>query len=678
LNWNFVALARDKKFYVEPIHDAADACITSPCPRMARCESLGVKKYRCICPEGMLWDKLYGCVPEEIDLCPEWKCDLGKDYPFTVTIYSLSQTELTLQCSGTILTRRHILTSGSCADSDDPDQYLVYVSQKNALGNLAEGFGVSRVTRLSEDQGDVAVLELSEILPCNVDFISNICVVGPAEVDLQGWAAFSLEFVGKGGLFNTSFTTFENEPCAHYGGAKKIERNEICGLLPSGPCGKRIQGSPLYIFTNGAVMQTGISSHSIKSCGGEVFARVPTFLPWIRENVPGVKAARPISHRGTMKPTTSSAPTILPSPMPTNSPSTPNPSKTPSINPSTALPTYQPTTKPTTSTPTTTPSDWPSRDPSPWPSVHPTNFPSRTPSISSPSSTPTTPYPTEIPTLWPTNLPSIHPVPSPTLHPISSAPSTSPSQYPSITPSLSKPTQTPTTTPSYRPSTTPSHEFISMAFTFRGDFHQIIGKRSPLFLLECSSYLAPIKCIDVRSGSIILHIRGHWKLVERAGNFLRLEGLRLQSFPPLYLRGERNPACKKLKSEHDCIHLGSACHWRLSTCHKIPIIACSSTGIPTFLRFNDELSCKRYLEAYFIFCIFISITFTLTYQRCQKRRLRLSTPFLDHQVQNERDLDIPLEFLSDQPSFSSDSINLPQKFGIEDEHFFRVETKYRT
>jgi len=94
---------------------------------------------------------------------------------------------------------------------------------------------------------------------------------------------------------------------------------------------------------------------------------------------------------------------------------------------------------------------------------------------------------------------------------------------------------------SYPPAVTTSHAVTSTSatftltrsVTFEGDYATVVGDKVS-FLLECSSKLHPVKCIDVTPGSIIVMLESSSRTVlEGTILYLAVHGLALPGFPVL-------------------------------------------------------------------------------------------------------------------------------------------------
>lgn len=80
--------------------------------------------------------------------------------------------------------------------------------------------------------------------------------------------------------------------------------------------------------------------------------------------------------------------------------------------------------------------------------------------------------------------------------------------------------------------------------TFAGDYETVVTDKEQ-FLVDCSAQLDPVECIDVRSGSIIITLRGDTDLTETTTR-LSDEGLIIPGYPALYA-----PAALKSQESED-------------------------------------------------------------------------------------------------------------------------------
>jgi len=69
--------------------------------------------------------------------------------------------------------------------------------------------------------------------------------------------------------------------------------------------------------------------------------------------------------------------------------------------------------------------------------------------------------------------------------------------------------------------------------TFEGDYDSIISSGKSKFLDECSQRLAPLQCLGVRAGSIIVNVAGVASVIAQVREALGKVGLSLPSFPNL-------------------------------------------------------------------------------------------------------------------------------------------------
>lgn len=69
---------------------------------------------------------------------------------------------------------------------------------------------------------------------------------------------------------------------------------------------------------------------------------------------------------------------------------------------------------------------------------------------------------------------------------------------------------------------------------FSGDFKAIVGDQAEQFLQECSECLAPVRCVDVKAGSVMVTLEAEsWDELEQAHAKINKEGLKLPSFGSL-------------------------------------------------------------------------------------------------------------------------------------------------
>eukprot|EP00930_Biecheleria_cincta_P025071 TRINITY_DN17889_c0_g1_i1.p1 TRINITY_DN17889_c0_g1~~TRINITY_DN17889_c0_g1_i1.p1 ORF type:complete len:693 (+),score=126.25 TRINITY_DN17889_c0_g1_i1:58-2079(+) len=69
--------------------------------------------------------------------------------------------------------------------------------------------------------------------------------------------------------------------------------------------------------------------------------------------------------------------------------------------------------------------------------------------------------------------------------------------------------------------------------TFDGDYDSIISQGKSQFLDECSQRLAPLQCLDVRAGSIVVQVAGLASVITQVREALDKVGLSLPGFPQL-------------------------------------------------------------------------------------------------------------------------------------------------
>lgn len=94
------------------------------------------------------------------------------------------------------------------------------------------------------------------------------------------------------------------------------------------------------------------------------------------------------------------------------------------------------------------------------------------------------------------------------------------SAQPTVVPSFSFPTATPTA--------------FTTVVIFEGDYESVVTNKEN-FLAECSAYLAPVECIDVREGSIVVTLRAKTaSQMTEATTQISDEGLSVPGYPALY------------------------------------------------------------------------------------------------------------------------------------------------
>ena len=77
---------------------------------------------------------------------------------------------------------------------------------------------------------------------------------------------------------------------------------------------------------------------------------------------------------------------------------------------------------------------------------------------------------------------------------------------------------------------------ITSEISLSGDYEQVVGSKKVTFLRECTNTLSSkfdVECSNVRSGSIILELRGSRPEVAAAQNYVVTNGIKFPSFPAL-------------------------------------------------------------------------------------------------------------------------------------------------
>ena len=97
------------------------------------------------------------------------------------------------------------------------------------------------------------------------------------------------------------------------------------------------------------------------------------------------------------------------------------------------------------------------------------------------------------------------------------------------------------------PNSTPLVPKTTNSIVLDGDYEQIVGSDKQKFLRECTSALSSngrdVECVDVRSGSIIVDVRGSKAALDAAVADVGTKGLNLPSFKKLSVQGVAEWCC---------------------------------------------------------------------------------------------------------------------------------------
>jgi len=83
------------------------------------------------------------------------------------------------------------------------------------------------------------------------------------------------------------------------------------------------------------------------------------------------------------------------------------------------------------------------------------------------------------------------------------------------------------------PPKTEEAKIVSQKIRFDGDFEKVVGSKKEEFLKKCGELLAPLKCMDVYSGSVVLIVEGPERVMRQKVLKLVSTGLSIPNFAPL-------------------------------------------------------------------------------------------------------------------------------------------------
>ena len=87
----------------------------------------------------------------------------------------------------------------------------------------------------------------------------------------------------------------------------------------------------------------------------------------------------------------------------------------------------------------------------------------------------------------------------------------------------------------------------TITIKFDGDYEIVVGASKNQFLEQCSISMAPVTCVDARAGSIIVDVQGKQRDLKSAVSDVASNGLKLDGFPSLEVKG--------LVDLHTCMYM---------------------------------------------------------------------------------------------------------------------------